>query len=68
MSAHEKKQRAEYQKNSVLNKTANFNRNTDSDLVPYVENGINFSAYIKSLIRSDIKKKNPVIKKYQDGD
>lgn len=61
-------QRAEYQKVSVLNKTVNFNRNVDTDLIPHVETGINFSAYIKHLIRSDIKKKNPVIKKYKDGD
>lgn len=61
-------QRAEYQKVSVLNKTVNFNRNVDVDLIPHIETGINFSAYIKTLIRSDIKKKNPVIKKYKDGD
>ena len=61
-------QRAEYQKVSVLNKTVNFNRNVDTDLIPHIETGINFSAYIKTLIRSDIKKKNPVIKKYKNGE
>lgn len=61
-------QRAEYQKVSVLNKTVNFNRNVDTDLISHIETGINFSGYVKSLIRSDIKKKNPVIKKYKDGD
>lgn len=67
-SEKELAQRAEYQKVSVLNKTVNFNRNVDTDLIPHIETGINFSAYVKSLIRSDIKKKNPVIKKYKDGD
>lgn len=61
-------QRAEYQKVSVLNKTVNFNRNVDIDLIPHIEKGINFSAYVKDLIRSDLKRKNKTIKKYKDGD
>lgn len=67
-SAKELKQRAEYQKNSVLNKTVNFNRNTDTDLISYVETGINFSGYVKELIRLDVKKKRTTIEKYLEED
>lgn len=46
----------EYNKNMTVSKLLKFNKNTDADIIGYLE-GLNkpFSAFIKELIRKKIK-------------
>lgn len=69
MSSSQQK-RYEYQKTQTINKTVNFNRNTDDDLIGHIEDrNLNFSGYVKDLIRMDLKKKHQTIEKFkEDGD
>lgn len=62
MSSSEALKRAKkkYSKENTINKTVQLNKNTDNDIIPYIQNLDNFSGYVKDLIRKDIaNKKQP---------
>ena len=45
-----------YQKKNIKQMKLDLNRNTDSDIISFLETCENKQGYIKSLIRNDIKK------------
>lgn len=46
-----------YAKQNIRRVTIGFNRNTDSDLIDYVESIENMQKYLKDLIRQDMEKR-----------
>lgn len=43
-----------YNAKNVIRKVLNFNKNTDADILEYLESVPNFQGYIKDLIRKDM--------------
>ena len=52
---------ARYQKKNLINKQFRLNRNTNAEIIDYLDNIENFQGYIKQLIEYDMK--HNVIKK-----
>lgn len=48
----------EYQKENIKQIKFTLNRNTDQDIISYLESKTNRNGYLKSLIRSDMKSRN----------
>lgn len=45
-----------YLAENIVKKSVSFNRNTDADILEYLETVPNFAVLVKSLIRNEIKK------------
>ena len=61
----QKKARAKYDKNNTKHYGFKLNKNTDSDIIGYLEGVDNKNLYIKTLIREDMERNG--ITKREDG-
>lgn len=53
----QKRARNKYNRNNLVNKTVSLNRNTESDIIEYIEKlDEPFGGYVKRLIKNDMKK------------
>lgn len=56
ISEAKKKADAKYKKANLIQKKVDLNKNTDQDIIQWIEGKV-WSRYIKDLIREDIKRK-----------
>ena len=57
----QKKARNKYNRANTINKTVTLNKVTDADILAYID-GVNFTGFVKGLIRKEIKKESREIK------